>query len=93
MSKLWELQLINTGYRQISLFNYRSENLRHLAEQNSNFDDARRITIENALTDICIYLFRTKIVETIDTAAVRQTVVTMCRAVSFKAMKQPKKCC
>ena len=33
-----------------------------------------------------------KIVEAIDTAAIRQTVVTLCRAVLFKAIKQPQKC-
>ena len=37
MSKPWELQLINTGYRQILRFDDRSENLRHSTEQNSNF--------------------------------------------------------
>ena len=92
MSKLWEVQLVNTSYRQISRFDYRSENLRNLSEKNSDFRDARRVTTENALTDLYIYLFGTKIVETIDTAAVRQTLVTLCRAVSFKAIKQPRKC-
>ena len=48
MSKLWELQLTNTLYLQISPFDYRSENLRHLSEHSSNFRDARRITTENA---------------------------------------------
>ena len=33
-----------------------------------------------------------KIVEATDTAAIRQTVVTLCRAVLFKAIKQPQKC-
>ena len=61
---------MNTCYRQILLFDYISEDLRHLTEQNSNFDDVRRITTENALTDLYIYLFGTKIVETIDTTAV-----------------------
>ena len=65
--------------------------MRHLSEQNSNLGDARRITKENALTDLYIYLFRTKIVETIDETAARQTVVTLCRAVLFKAIKQPTK--
>ena len=80
MSKLWELQLMDKRYRQIAWFDYRSKNVRHLSEQNSNFDDARRITTENALTDLYIYLFGTKIVETINTAAVRQTPVTSGRA-------------
>ena len=84
---------MNTRYRQILPFDYRSENLRHLSEQNSNFGDARRITTENALTDLHIYLFGTKIVEKIDTAAARQIVMTLCRAVSFKAIKQSKKFC
>ena len=83
---------MNTCYRQISLFDYILEDLRHLSEQNSNFDNVRRITTENALTDLYIYLFGTKIVETIDTTAVWQAVVTLYRAVSFKAIKQPKKC-
>ena len=39
-----------------------------------------------------IYLFGTKIVETIDTAAARQTALTLCRAVLFKAIKQPQRC-
>ena len=64
--------------------------------ENSNFGDARRITAENVLTDLYIdlyiYLFGTKIVEMTDTAAARQTVVTLCCAVSFKAIKQPQKC-
>ena len=34
----------------------------------------------------------TIIVEMIDTAAARQTVVTLCHAVLFKAIKQPEKC-
>ena len=49
-----------------------------------------RIATENALTDLHIYLFGTKIVEKIDTAAARQIVVTLCRPVSFKAIKQSK---
>ena len=65
--------------------------MRHLSEQNSNLGDARRITKENALTDLYIYLFGTKIVETIDETAARQTAVTLCRAVLFKAIKQPTK--
>ena len=36
------------------------------------------------------HLFGTKIVETIDTAAAQKTVVTLCRAVLFKAIKQSK---
>ena len=63
MSKLWELQLIDKRYRQIARFDYRSKNVRHLSEQNSNFDDARRITTENALTDLYIYLFGTKLLK------------------------------
>ena len=65
--------------------------MRHLSEQNSNFADAQRITTENFLTDLYIYLFRTKIVEIIDPAAVPQTVVTLCRAVLFEAIKHPQK--
>ena len=93
MSKLWELQLMNICHRQISWFDYRSENLRHLSKQNSNsnFADARMITTKNALTDLYIYLFGTKFAETIDTIAVRQTVVTWCRAVLFRAIKQQQK--
>ena len=79
MSKLWELQLTNTLYLQISPFDYRSENLRHLSEHSSNFGDARRITTENSVTVFYIYLFGNKIVETVDTAAARQTVVTCVR--------------
>ena len=78
MSKLWELQLTNTLYLQISPFDYRSDNLRHLSEQSSNFGDTRRITTENAVTVFYIYLFGNKI-ETVDTAAARQTVVTCVR--------------
>ena len=84
MSKLWELQLMDKRYRQIARFDYRSKNVRHLSEQNSNFDDARRVTTENALTDLYIYPFGTKIVETINTAAVRQTPVTSGRATLSK---------
>ena len=62
--------------------------MRHLSEQNSNFADAQRITTDNALTGLHTYLFRTKIVETIDPAAVRQTVVTLRRVVLFKAIKR-----
>ena len=83
---------MNTSYRQISRFDYRSEKLRYLLEQNSNFGDARRITAENALTDLYIYLFETKIVETIDTAAVRQIVASLCHVVSFKVKKQLQTC-
>ena len=77
MSKRLELQLMNTNYRQSLRFDHRSENVRHLSEQNSNFGDARRITTKNTLTDLYIYLFGTKIVETINTAAAPQTVVTL----------------
>ena len=63
MSKLWELQLMDKRYRQIARFDNRSKNVRHLSEQNSNFDDARRITTENALTDLYIYLFGTKLLK------------------------------
>ena len=61
---------MNTRDCQISRFDYRYEILRHLSERNSNFADAERITTENALTDLHTYLFSTKIVETIDPAAV-----------------------
>ena len=70
----------------------KSENLRHLSKQNSNFRDAWRITTENAPTDLNIYLFGTKVVETIDMAVVQQTIVTLCCAILFKAIKQPQKC-
>ena len=63
MSKLWELQLMDKRYRQIARFDYRSKNVRHLSEQNSNFDDAGKITTENALTDLYIYLFGTKLLK------------------------------
>ena len=49
------------------------------------------ITTENGLTDLHVYLLGTKFVETIDTAAAPQTVVTLCRAASFKVIKQPPK--
>ena len=51
------------------------------------FSDAQRNTTENALTDLYIYLIGTKFVETADTPAFRQTVVTLCQAVSFKNIK------
>ena len=70
---------------------YRYEKL-ETSEQNSNFVDAQRITTESALTDLYIYLFGTKIVEMIDTANARWTVVTLCLAVLFKAIKQLQKC-
>ena len=83
----------NTGIEHTLSSNFaKSENLRHLSEQNPNFGDARRITTENALTDLYIYLFGTKIFETIDTAGVQQTVVEFCRAVLFKAIKTHQKC-
>ena len=45
------------------------------------------------ITDRFAYLYiGTKIVETIDTTAARQTVVPLCRAVLLKATKQPQKC-
>ena len=44
------------------------------------------ITTENALTDLYRYLYGTKFVQAIDTATVRQTVVTLCCVVSFKAI-------
>ena len=66
--------------------------MRHLSEQNSNFGDARSINTENAPTDLYIYLFGAKFVETIDSTAVQQTVVTLRRAVSFKSIKQSQKC-
>ena len=91
---LCEQTLGNTGIEHTLSSNFaKSENLRHLSEQNSNFGDARRITTENALTDLYIYLSGTKIFETIDTAAVQQTVVKFCRAVLFRAIKTPQKCC
>ena len=58
---------MNNRYHQISWFHYRSENSRHLSEQNSNFGYARSITTP---TDLYIDLCGTKITETIDTAAV-----------------------
>ena len=49
---LCEQTLGNTGIEHTLSSNFaKSENLRHLSEQNSNFGDARRITTENALTD------------------------------------------
>ena len=92
MSKLLKLQLVNARYRQTLQFNYTSEKLRHLSEPNLSFGDARRTTTGNALTDLYIYLFGTKIVETIDSAAAWQTVVTLCCAILFKVTKQPQKC-
>ena len=92
MSKLLKLQLVNARYRQTLQFNYTSEKLRHLSEPNLSFGDARRTTTGNALTDLYIYLFGTKIVETTDAAAARQTVVTLYGVVSFKAKKQSQKC-
>ena len=54
--------------------------------------NARRITTENALTDLYIYLFGTKFLEMTDTAAVWQTIVTLCCAVLFEAINNPPKC-
>ena len=84
---------MNTCYFKILQFNYRSECLKHLSEQNTNFGNAQKITTENALTDLYIYLFGTKIIETIDMAAVQQTLLMLCHAVSFKAInpKMPSK--
>ena len=79
---------MNTRYCQILRFDYRSENLRYLSDQNSNFGGVRRITTEIAHADLHIYLIGTKFVETIDTAAVRQTIKSLCRALLFKAIKQ-----
>ena len=46
---------------------------------------------ENAPTDLYIYLIGTKFMETVDTVAVRQTVVTLYRTVLFKVMEHSPK--
>ena len=76
---------MNTHCYQILWFSYRSENLRHLSEQNSKFWPM--ITKKNALTDF----IGTKFMETVVTVAVRQTVVTLYRTVLFKAMEHSSK--
>ena len=50
-----------------------------------------RITRENALKDLHINLLRTKIVEMVETTAIRQTLVTLRCAASFKAKKESAK--
>ena len=93
MSKLWELLLMNTGYRQI-LRNQKTWDIYQSRIQifcsYSKFKFW--ITTEYAPTDLYIYLFGTKTVETIDMAVVQQTVVTLCCTILFKAIKQPQKC-
>ena len=51
-----------------------------------------RATTENALRDLQIGLFGTKIVEMIETADVGQTFVILCCAASFQAKQNPRKC-
>ena len=80
---------MNTHCYQILRFSYRSENLRHLSEQNSKFWPM--ITKKNALTDFYNYFIGTKFMETVVTVAVRQTVVTLYRTVLFKAMEHSSK--
>ena len=50
-----------------------------------------RIIRENALKNLQINLFGTKIVEMIGTTAVRQTLVTLCYTALFKAKNEPTK--
>ena len=48
---------------------------------------SKTITTSNAPTDLNICFIRTTFAKTIDMTATRQTVVTLCRAVSFKDRK------
>ena len=66
------------------------KNLRHLSDQNLNFGGAKRVTTENALKDLYIYLTETKFFE-INTAVahkINTAVEMLCRAISFKAIKE-----
>ena len=66
------------------------KNLRHLSDQNLNFGGAQRVTTENALKDLYIYLTETKFFE-INTAVahkINTAVEMLCHAISLKAIKE-----
>ena len=71
MSKPWESHLMNTLLPNDAVL-IQMKNLRHVSDQNLNFGGARRVTTENALKGIYIYLTGTKFIETINTAVAQQ---------------------
>ena len=93
MTQLWELQLMNKHQTLSPNFVVRLQirKLNIYQRRIKVFDDAQRTTTKNALTDLYICLFGSKFVETIDTAAALQIVVTLCHTFLFKATKQPPK--
>ena len=86
VSKRLELQLMNLSYCQILWFDSRSETW-DIIRAEFKFWWCSKDHYRKYFNRFVYLYIGTKIVETIDMAAGQQTVVTLCHAVSFKAIK------